>query len=181
MTAARYGGSECLRRTQFHACRIRRQRQRDVACYRYAGGPVFGGVRVARRCDLDRGGRRQIRRRGIDASGRDGSDGRVSSGNAIHAPTYGRVRGVGHRGGKRHLVAQHDRAARRCHAHANRRRRWWRRGDCASSAAAKGPCARREKSKEGESRPSKVFSDVLRKGPHALREASEGPAKKQRD
>jgi hypothetical protein len=171
MTAARYGCLKPLRGAQFHVCRIRRQRQRDVAGYSYARGPGFGGVRVARRRDLYGGGGRQIRRRGIDACGRDGSEARVSTGNAVHTPTHGRVRGIRHRGGEHHLVAEHDGTARRCHAHGNGRRRWWRRGGCASSAAAQCPCARREKSEECDSRTSKILSDALRKGPHALRKS----------
>ena len=125
---------------------------------------------MARHRDWHCRGGRQICGRGIDACGRNGSDGRVSSGNAAHAPANGRVRGVGHSGRKRHLVAEHDGTAQRRHAHGDGRWWWWR-GDCSSSAAAKGPRAHCEKSQEADSRSSKIFSDPLRKGPHAPAES----------
>src|SRR5205823_5900824 len=100
--------------------------------------------------------------------GRNSSDGPVSSGNAVHAPAHGRVRGVGHSGRKCHLVAEHDGIAQRRHAYGDGRWWWWWWGDCTSSAAAKGPRAHCEKSQEADSRPSKIFSDPLRKWPQAL-------------
>lgn len=178
MAAASYADLKPLHCAQFHACRIRRQRQGDVARDRYIGSGGFCGIGVARGCDLHCGWGRQICRRCIDACGRDGSNVRVSPGKAVHTPIHSGVCGVVHGGGERYLVAEHDGAARRRHVHSDGRRRWWRRGDCASSAAAQYPCARREKSEESDSlRPSKVLNDDVRKGPHALRKADEGPAK----
>src|SRR5207245_3480231 len=62
--------------------------------------------------------------------------------------------------------------------HCDGGRRWWRRDDCTSCAAAQHPCSRREKSNEGNSRLPESFSVASRKGPHAQRKAGEGPAKK---
>ncbi len=180
MSAAGYGRLECLSRTELHACRVRRQRQRDIAHNCHAGSAGFGGIGMACRGDLYGGRGRQICGRGIDACSRDRSDSRVPARNTIDAPTHACIRGVAHGSGERHLVAEHNRAGGRSHVHGDRRRRWWRRGSCASSAAAQCPCARREKSEESNSRLSRTLSVTLRKGPHALRRAGEGPAKKVR-
>lgn len=181
MTAARYRGLKRLSRAEFHACRIRRHRQGDVARNLYSGGGGFCGIRLACGRDLRRGGRRQICWCCIDACRRNGSGSRISPGNAVDTPAHARIRGIRHHGGERELISEHDRAARRRHAHCDRWRRWWRQGDCASSAAAQCPCSRREKSQKGYSLLSETLCDALRKGPHVLGKAGEGPAKQYRD
>lgn len=178
MTAARYGCLEGLPRAQLDTYRVWRQYQHDVAGDVCRTG--FRRVRVARRRDLHRRWRRQIRRRGINARRRDRSDSRAPTRNAIQAPTHACIVGVRHRGGECHLISEHDRSGWRCHAHSDGRRRWWRRGDCASSAAAQCPCSRREKGEKTNSRLSETRCATWRKGPHAPRRAGEGPAKRAR-
>jgi hypothetical protein len=132
---------------------------------------------VARCRDLHSGRGREVRRGGIHACGCDRAHRRISSGNAAYTPAHTVVRGVRHRGSESQLVSEHNRATRRRHSDYNGRRRWWRRGTCASSTAAQRPCSHREKSDETKSRFLETFSVASRKGPHALSKAGEWPAK----
>jgi hypothetical protein len=134
---------------------------------------------VARRRDLHGSRRRQVRRRCVDSTGCDRSDRGVPSGNPCDAPAHAGVRRIRHRGREDQLIPQLHRVRRGRHDYGDRgRRRWWWRRDCASSAAAINARPRREKCHKNKSRFQEFSSLALRKGPHALRKAGQGPATK---
>ena len=180
MPGARCHRLECLRRAQFHARGIRRQRQRDVAQNRFRSRARFRRVRLARCRDLHGRRRRQIRGRRVHSARRDSSGRSASACYAIHTPTHAGVRAVGHGGGKRRLISEQYRSARWRDTHFNGRRRWRREyyRACASSAAAQRPHSRREESGHTNSGRPGFLTLVLQKGLHTLRKAGEGPANK---
>jgi hypothetical protein len=148
-------------------------------------------VGLARGCDLENRWRGQVARRSVNPAGSYSSGGCAPARNAAHAPADACVGGVRDRRGQRQGVSQQDRASSGRHGYADGRRGWGcRRCDCgcASCDAALKPGNRRkhkqiqqgaELRSPEDSRgfhPSR-FQTALGEGPHAGRNAGEGPAK----
>ena len=178
MPATRYRCLKSLRRAEFHARGIRRQTQRDVARNRHGACAGFCRIGMARGRDLHRRGRGQVSGRGVHAGRCDRSQRCISARHAADAPSHRRVRRVRYRSDECDLVSEDHRSIRWCHGHYNEWRRGrWRHAAC---TAAKRPRPLDKKCDDHNRRCRGTLSVAPREGPHAVGDAGEGPAKKEK-
>src|SRR5215470_7524394 len=132
--------------SQFHICRARSQRNRNVARKRNLRRIRLRRVCHACCCDLNRKVSRQICRSRINSCRRNNTNQNISIWNPVHAPGHVRVRRVQNFSRKNLRIPQQDCSNCRRYFHVDGGRWWrrWRNGCCASPSAARGANANRE-------------------------------------